>query len=628
LAVGLAAWNVVSDDYALQSFWQGASIDPDNLPSVWLLRGAGVLTSVIAWAVASWALADSRGFSSALGRVAPGFAGFLSILVLNTIDAYTGFGVMYWSVLAAIFSTAFLAAWVATLATSRERGIAWRANAALGRRAAVAVALAGLAYLAVSGTLSFLQYRAVRVPYRDNSCYEEMLWRTLHGEFLLSSCFGERSFLAQHVEFIQLLYVPLYLVWPGMMVLMWAQAAGLASGVIPVYLLAKRKLDSRSAAALFSIAYIFYAPMQYVDKRLAFGTFIPEALAIPALLWALYFLERANVRGLVVSGLAAALCKEDMALPVAMMGLVLVWRGRRKWGMPIFVGGFAWFVVSLAVVVPHFAGGQSHTLDAYTGMGGSIGGVSTNVLTHPLRAAQFFFEFKRVSFLLMMLVPMGLLALCSPAAVLIFLPSIASNNLALWEPSSTIFFHYHISLVPFAVGGAVMGAGNLVRLLPRANLAWGGVTAAARPALVAVFTGVLVCGASIGGDVVYGKFPLSFRFYNPESPGYWRHIYVETPRAKWALETVAPSIPATAKVSASQFLATLFTRNKRVYLYPEGLEDADYVVVERDEPSYFSTRYSVMPVLEEGPKVEGFKLVGDKEGIYVFQRDTGEGDRQ
>jgi len=226
-----------------------------------------------------------------------------------------------------------------------------------------------------------------------------------------------------------------------------------------------------------------------------------------------------------------------------------------------------------------------------------------------------------VDFLLMMLVPMGMLALLSPTLVFIFLPSIATNNLAAWAPSATIFYHYHISLVPFAVGGAVFGAANVVRLLPRAQMLWGRVAPEARPRLAAVFCGVLVLASAALGDVAYGKFPWSLRFYNSRSSAYWRHIYVASDRAKFFVSTVLPKIPKDARVSASQYLATRFTHQPAVYVFPRDLEKSDYVVIEKDEPDNPSHIYTVSPVLEE-PLLPGFELVFDEGGILIFKRNA------
>jgi len=621
VSLSLTVYYVLTDDFTLWTVWQGASFAAEDLPNLWVLRAAGVLVAVLVWIVASLFVKSPGGLPESLLRVAPGFSGFLSVLALNAADAYRGGETMHWSVLATTCSAGFLAAWITVLAAGDRPAALETPKSASGRAAITAILLGAAVYFAVTFTMGMLQYRALRISCEDTAEFDEMLWRTLHGSFLASSRYGP-SFFAKHFEFIQVFLLPLYAIWPGLPLLMLTQGAALASGVIPVYLLARRKLDNRAAAALFSLGYLAYAPMQYADKRLIYGTYLPETLAIPALLWALYFFDRGRMRWFLAAGFFAAASKEDMVLPVAMMGLVLAFRGKWRWGMPVFVGGVAWFIVALTVIVPHYAGGPSHTLMSFAQMGGSVGGVLKTVFGDPLYALRFALEFKRADFMLMILAPMGCLALFSPTAVLIFLPSIASNLLASWEPSTTIYYHYHISLVPFAVGGAVLGAANLVRILPQWAVLWGRVVPERRAGCVALFCGVFVLASSVGGDIVYGKMPWSLKFYNPASPAYWRHIYVEAPRAEFFVSTVLPSIPPSAKVSASQFLATRFTHQAAAHVYPRGLGEADYIVLEKDEPDQFSYSYNVSSVGNAGARIDGFELILDESDICVYRREA------
>ena len=622
IALGVGAYAVWCDDRAFLSLWHGGSIDPESIPDPWLLRGAGVAIATAVWVFAAQLLRGEGRLADGLRLAAPGFSGFLAILALNAVASYTGYELTYFSALAGVYGFAFFAAWLVAASLRTGEGKLWRLHEGIAKHAALIVAAAGIGYFALSWTLSMLQYRAVRISYHDCAGFDEMLWKTLHGQFMRASVW-ERSFLGQHFEFIHLLLLPVYVLWPGLPILMLTQSAGLASGVIPIYLLSKRKLGSRFVAVCFCVAYLFYAPMQYADKRLIYEIYLPETLAIPALLWVLYFLECGNMWGLLTAGFLAAACKEDMAMPVAMTGLVLIARRKWRWGFAIFVGGWTWFVASLLVIIPYFEGGQSHVMSYFSEMGGSARGVIATVFGNPIETLRHAFAFQRIDFMLMMLVPMGMLALLSPMTLLIFLPSIASNSLATWPPSARIVYHYHIALVPFAVGGAIFGAANLVKFLERKSLLWTGVPRSLRAGLVAVFAGVMVLAASAAGDVLYGKFPLSLNFYNPKSPAYWRHIYVQAPRAKFFVEKVLPTIPKDARVCASQYLATRFTHRATDYTYPNtprGVERADYIVIEIDEPVNPSTVYSVSPVCEGEPFFPSFECILKEQGIYVFKR--------
>ena len=220
----------------------------------------------------------------------------------------------------------------------------------------------------------------------------------------------------------------------------------------------------------------------------------------------------------------------------------------------------------------------------------------------------------------MLLAPMAFLALLSPTMLVVFLPALASNALAAWPPSSQIFFHYHLSSTPWAIVGGIFGAANLRRFLPRVGWLWGRVSPVARPGLVAAFCGVLVFVSSACEDVLYGKFPLSLKFYNPRSAAYWRHLYVRSPRAKLFVEKVVPMVPREARVSASQCLNTRFTHHAACYEYPLGIGAADYVVVGEYEPMDTGPVRGMIKIGDEALRIEGFERIFAEGGIYVFKR--------
>ena len=365
LCLGLGLYTVFVDQAALYIMSPEWYFPDDRLPSMRLLAPLGVAAAVLLWLACAAVIRSAGSFKDAMRRAAAGFAGFVGVPVLYFLNSVSGQDATMWMAHALVFAVAFLTAWTMTAALAAGTGAIPAVGRLLSKRAVAVVALFGVLYFAASAAIGLLQYRAVMITYSDTADFDEMLWRTLHGNFLATSCF-KNSFFGQHIEFIHLLLLPTYLVWPGLPVLMVTLSAGLALGVAPVYLLAKRKLGSKAAAALFCGAYIFYAPMQYLDKQIISNPYLPEVFYVPLMLWAVWYLETRRNWMLLLFSFLVVSCKEDLALPVAMFGVILAARRQWLWGIGFFVGGLAWFLVSFTVLIPWFEGGPSHVLPPAT----------------------------------------------------------------------------------------------------------------------------------------------------------------------------------------------------------------------------------------------------------------------
>jgi len=79
--------------------------------------------------------------------------------------------------------------------------------AAHSRAPFIATCLAASLYAATFSAMGTLQYLAGNVSYTDTATFEEMLWRTLHREFLRSSQLPH-CLLGSHVQLIHLLLLP------------------------------------------------------------------------------------------------------------------------------------------------------------------------------------------------------------------------------------------------------------------------------------------------------------------------------------------------------------------------------------------------------------------------------------
>jgi hypothetical protein len=205
--------------------------------------------------------------------------------------------------------------------------------------------------------------------------------------------------------------------------------------------LARKHLGSQWMPALFALAYLLYAPVQW----LALDEFHPVALACPLLLYAVWYLDEERLLAALPFLGLAALTKEEIPLVVAGLG---VWyalaRGHRLAGTGIAVAGTALTVVYLTVVMPHYrAGDMPAFYDRFDAVGGSPGGIAKTLFHRPGRSARAAPR-AATSYLLVALPLAGLFLAAAPSS-----PRRSSRKSPLQDHTQTsIEFHYGADVPP------------------------------------------------------------------------------------------------------------------------------------------------------------------------------------
>jgi uncharacterized membrane protein len=161
---------------------------------------------------------------------------------------------------------------------------------------------------------------------------------------------GPISRLALHVELIYYLFALPYAIWPDPRVLLVGQALLFASGAVPTYRLGLRATQSRLLACCLALIYLLYP----VAQTAVLYDFHGDTLAMPLLLWALEAADRRAWRSFAVWTALALSCKFYVALPVALVGAMLWWRGERRAGALTFALALAYGALAFFVIRPLF----------------------------------------------------------------------------------------------------------------------------------------------------------------------------------------------------------------------------------------------------------------------------------
>ena len=467
------------------------------------------------------------------------------------------------------------------------------------RPRATPVVLAAAASFAVGfAALSVLRHRAFVTGRFDLGNMVQAVWSTAHGHPLqMTNLHGAQiSRLAAHVDPILALFGPLWWIWPSPDLLLVVQAAAIAAGAWPVYLLARKHLASSRAALGFALAYLLYPATGW----LTLNEFHPVALATPLLLFAFWFLDEDRLLRFALCAIAAAACKEEIGLVVAGFG---AWYAlsRRRWatGGAIVALGVAWSAIAIGVVIPHYhATGESDFYGRYSEVGGSAGGIVKTAFTDPGRILDEAFSGRDLRYLLELVAPLAALCVLAPLVLIAALPELAINMLSATTTQTSIHFHYTAGLIPPLVVAAVLGAKRLDR--------W---------------------TIPVAGIVVVAALAANYRL--GPLPG-WRHVpggerYQATAARVTEHDRIAARalslIPKSAVVSATNTLGAHLSARKRVLSFP-FVQDATWIAADETQPGY-ADRYAPLPTaiqLSELRRNPDWRLVFEQDGVLIFNR--------
>jgi uncharacterized membrane protein len=443
-------------------------------------------------------------------------------------------------------------------------------------------------YAVIFGAAGVLDYAGFRSAGYDLGNNVQAIWNTAHGRLLETTAVYGDQFprLGWHVDPLLVLFAPLWLIWSSPVILLVVQAAVVSAGALPVYWLARKHLGSERAAAFFALAYLLYPATQWnaLDPNLGFH---PVSLALPLLLYALWWLDEERWVRFGAVALLAAASNEQIPLIVGCFGL---WYGvtRRRFvvGAAMFAAGLAITAVDFLYVVPHFTPyGSTPFGDRYAAVGGTTAGILKTLLLHPLKVADVVLTGPKLTYLALLIVP--LLGLCFRAPLLLVgaVPPLAINLLSSSHDQSLVSSHYAAAVAAVLFGATIFGAARSANTerLSLTVLAAVGVTAVISPFWTAL---------PVARDVVTAA-PL-----------------LEAERQ------AARLIPNGVAVSASNRIGGHLSNRRRILLFPV-IRDANWIAVDTADTEGAS---SFRAVVQRLAKRGRFATVYESNGVVVMRR--------
>jgi uncharacterized membrane protein len=419
----------------------------------------------------------------------------------------------------------------------------------------------------------------------------QAIWSTLHGHFLegTTAAGQQSSRLGFHVDPFLVFFVPLFWIWSSPLLLLVVQVLAVASGALPVFWLARKHLGAARPAAQFAFAYLLYPATQFNAFTVGIG-FHAVSLAVPLVLYAIWFLDEDRLVAFSVVALLACTTKEEIPLAVGCLGIwYAVRRGRRVFGLSVFAVGLGVTLFNFLWVIPHFSPtGADPYVGRYRAVGGTPQGMAHKLFTDPVAFVHAMASGHRAAYLVVLLVPFLGLSLLEPLLLLGAVPDLTINLLSSFAGQTSILaYQYAAGIVPFVVAAAVFGARRFSRHAAGVSLA-----TLAMAALFASLSPIWVLRSDVGA---LGSPLVSAKAH--------------------ALSL----IPQGVRVSASNELAGHLSGRAYVTEFPLVLR-TQWIVVDPDDHKYVHHSAALRRKLRRYESDKAWRIVFSSHGIVVLHR--------
>jgi uncharacterized membrane protein len=401
---------------------------------------------------------------------------------------------------------------------------------------------------------------------------ESALWNTTQGRLFQTAIqrpvgidLNEKqpclNVLGEHFTPISILVLPLYVLGgrtPQFLLIL--QSFWLATGAIPLFLLARHRWQDSLSAFVFAIAFLFYPALHVINTF----DFHCLALAIPFMFWSFYYLEKGVSFNFFLFLFLAALCKEEISLVAVSWGVYIAISKRHPIGGAI-VSFFCAviFIFAVKVWMPFFSGDEGFwPLVRYKDLGSGFSEAADALISRPMDVLRVALaEPKKIQFLLRLLVPLLFVVVASPGSWLLAIPALSICLLSSEESTWSMADHHVTSPAIALWPAAVLGVYRISRVLSRWS--WrASVPRTLAPAILVccIWTARIQWESSVYGRIQDLRLPVT--------------AHVE------AGHRLIRMIPADASVEASNHLIPHLCHRREVWLYDQSRGTADYVLLD------------------------------------------------
>ena len=432
----------------------------------------------------------------------------------------------------------------------------------------------------------------------DLGFFNQLLYLVSQGLSPVSSLLEGTHLIGDHAAFILYPLSLFYFIYPNIHWLLLIQAFALALGAIPVYALSRENGLSISYSRAIAISYILYPAIFNINF---YTEFRPETIAVPALLWAAYAVQKNRYKQVLMAMTIVLSCKEIMSFVVIGFGFyLLVVKKSIKYGIICILGAALWFLVAAIYIIPTFRGG--HPMAGtwyYSSLGNSLSELVVNLITNPLLILQRTFAVDRLFYYLLLILPIiiGL----SLKKIIYFIPALPSLFLNILSDDSRVrdlIHQYSLPIIPFLFVWFIYSLANIKKhqkrpwLSPRLLITWSIIT-----------------------FLSLAKYGYFYTRYFPLIP------YNNSVRQGIKL------IPPQARVLTSSYIANHLSQRTSIHVINMAkhsteieLSSFDYILISLNHLERPTTPENAQKIIETLSTSEKFSLIYQDNNTYLFQQ--------
>jgi uncharacterized membrane protein len=377
----------------------------------------------------------------------------------------------------------------------------------------------------------------------DLGIYDQGTWLLSRGKDPFVTIRGLELF-GHHANITLLALAPFYRLGAGPIFLLVVQVLAQASGAIAIFLLARDLLRSKWAGVALAAALLLNPTYQW----LTWEFFHPDAVAIGPLLFAYWAARNRRWRLFTVAAVLAVLCKEDLSLAVAALGVIVLFRGDRRRGAIVAAASTAYFFFATRILIPHENGIGPFYDNFFVGLGNSPSEVVYHSIRHPVGTWRLADAEDRKNWYWNVFAPWAFLPLFDLRVLAVALPTIFVNVVSSFPYTRDYRFHY----------SAIVVAGSALATVEA--IAWISKRSKERLATQAAMVATVLVAALVA-SVMLGCGPYSRHYHD----GTWPLDF--DPRVITKDQAVG-SVPSQASASVAYNIDTHMTHRVGIYEFP------------------------------------------------------------